>query len=340
MIEFLLILPLAALLDTFLGNPFGTYHPLRLLGHVIDGGHRELQTWGLNGHLLGITVVVVSLIPAVGGYLLMEQAIFPWLNTYVVLTMRIFVVYCCLGFRSMFDRALEVVVALRENETNDAREALKAMVIRNVDHLDRNGIARAAVESLADEFINGLLTPVFWFCTGALFGLMSPMPASHVAIMATLLSRITGILHATLGYPHTTLQPPGMYATVLNEIMKFLPARMAVPILFVSSLLTDADTDMGIRTWLRNRHDLLAPGTGSVGSFLAGALHVRLGGPVVYPRGVVEHPWLGEGTSEVTEVHVKQALYLLIVAGIIVYFCAFLFLVGVHRVQLSMTAPY
>jgi len=333
------IVPLALLLDILIGDPVSKWHPVRQLGYILDGGQRTLRSMNVPELPGGVAMTLLGIVFIVGGYLLMYSLVFPLLPGYVVLIVHAVLLSLCMSFRSMFDHALSIVIALRENELDEARDALRPMVRRDADHLDHHGIARAAIEALSNGFVNTCISPVFWFCTGALAGLWVPFPIVVCGVSAVLLHCTIRTLDDVLHAERTT-RTFGWFSSLLNLLMDFLPARLAVPFLFAGSLFTSADTDLGGRTWLRHRRKHNSPNTGQTESFMAGALHIRLGGPKVYPDRVVEQPWMGEGTPDATEVHVKACVRLVFLAGAIAFLCAFLFLVGLEQVHRSMLSPY
>lgn len=337
--ELLPILPLALLLDILIGDPDAKFHPARQLEHVLAGGHRTLRSMDITGLPGGVALTLVAIMCLTGGYLLLYNMVFPLLPGYVLLMMHGGLLYLCMTFRSLFDHALDVIIALRGDELDDAREALRPLVRRDPEHLDHHGIARAAIEALSTGFVRNVIGPIFWFCTGALAGLWFPAPMVVCGITALILHRTICSLNNVLRAERSG-QTFGWFPSLLNTLMNFLPARLAVPFLVVSSLFTSADTDLGGRTWFRERHNHRSPNNGHTESFMAGALHVRLGGPTVYPERVIEQPWVGEGTPDATEVHVKACVRLVLLAGAIAVLCAFFFLVGLEQVHQTMVSPY
>ncbi len=333
------IVPLALLLDLLIGDPDSKFHPVRQIGHIMDGGRRTIRSLNLPDRAGGIVLTLLALVCLIGGYLLLSGMVFSLLPEYVVLTIHVALLYLSMSFRSMFDHALNVILALRNDQLDEARESIHPMIRRDPDHLDIHGIARAAIEGMADGFVDSFLTPLFWFCAGALAGLLLPGSIAICGITAVLFHRTIHTLDDVLQAerPGGTM---GWFSSLLHTFMNFLPTRLAVPFLFISSLFTGADTDLGGRAWLRDRHNHRSLNSGQAKSFVAGALHVRLGGPNVLPNRVVEQPWVGEGTPDATEVHVKACVRLVLLAGAIALLCAFLFLAGVQQVQQAMLSPF
>ncbi len=101
----------------------------------------------------------------------------------------------------------------------------------------------------------------------------------------------------------------------LDDVLNVIPAKVSIPILSLGTALCSYDTKNALRIALRDRNRHVSPNSGHPESCMAGALHVRRGGPTIYPHGTVEKPWLGDGDSEVTARHIDSCCRIVLVAG-------------------------
>ena len=175
--------------------------------------------------------------------------------------------------RSLYTHVASVARALAAGNTETARIAVRHIVGRDPAQLDDAGIARAGLESLAENTSDGVTAPLFW---GALLGL--PGIVAYKAINT--LDSMIG--HRTERHLHF-----GAFAARLDDIANFLPARLT-GILFC---LAAFDKE-GVRIMRRDAKHHRSPNAGWPEAALAGALHVRLSGPRNYREGLSQEPWL------------------------------------------------
>jgi len=334
--EFLLLLPVAVFLDLIFGDPDTRLHPVRWIGTAVDGGRNALRRTGMDGYVGGLLLLLTNLLFFPGVYLVLYWFLIRGTAEHTTAVLNGFALYACISFRSLLLHASSVVQALREEEVDDARDAVHPLIERDADSLDTHGVGRATVEALAGGYVNALVAPLFWFLAGATAGLWLPLSPGACGVAATIGHRVVNTLDVMVGYRTERFRTIGWASARTDDLLNFLPARMAVPLLFLAGMVVQLDVRNGAATWLRDRLTHPSPNAGQTESFVAGLLHVSLGGPGVYPHGVVETPWMGNGTPKVTEVHVKHTVQLILVGGVIAYVCAFLLSIGIHRIHLFL----
>lgn len=317
MIEVAGVLLGAFLLDLALGDPDYPLHPVRLLGHLAAFLERGLRALGLSGRLGGglftsahlAVTLVVSL-----GLGALARALHPW----VFDLWSVFAVYSSIALRGLFDHALPVRQALEAGDLAAAQAAVQRIVGRDATLLDAPGVARAAVESVAEGFVDGFFSPVFWYTAAGFLALVWTLPGGLATLAATeaaLLYRAANTLDSMVGYRNERYRRFGQVSARLDDLVNYLPSRLAVLALFAAALLLRLDAAAGLRVWLRDRRRHPSPNSGQTESYAAGALGVRLGGPTAYPHGLVVKGWLGDGTPEVTGLHLDRCCRLVRAAG-------------------------
>ena len=309
-----LVMALAFVLDLIWGDPVYPFHPVRMMGRAIAGIENRLRRMGWSGFGGGCLLVLGTLAVVIGSYgglYLLAKAVHPW----AIVLWDVFLVYSCMAFRDLFVHARKVADALEEEDLPRARRAVQMMVGRDALLLDRFGVARAGVESVAESFVDGLLSPVFWFALGGLgAGLMglSPCPGAMIGILAY---RAINTMDSMVGYQSRPYLFFGRAAARLDDVANFLPARLSLPMIGLAALVSRMDAAHCLRVGFRDRLKHASPNSAHAESCVAGALGLRLGGPTIYPSGPVDKPWLGDGHEHASHAHIRQCCRLMAWAG-------------------------
>lgn len=309
MAEIGIILFLAFFLDLVLGDPRYSCHPVRLIGRVIEGLERALRNRRADGRggsiLLALGTAVITILVYFG-----IAEVFSSLHPVLTPLFDLFIIYSSLATGDLLRHVNPVAVALERGDIEAARHALTLTVGRDVNVLDQGGIARAAIETLAENFVDGFLSPVFWYSAGAaLFFFLGLRPVSGGAALM-LLFKAASTMDSMVGYKNERYLVFGWAGARLDDLMNFVPARISLLFLWLASLFTRLDAREGWATALRDRLKHESPNSAHPESFVAGALGVRLGGPTRYAEGMKEKPWLGRGVSEATPAHIRKTMTL------------------------------
>ena len=296
----LLFLPAALLLDSLLGEPPAAWHPVCGMGRLALWAEGLLRR-GPNGpgmFLRGLLACLLVVLPCLlAAILLVFLAGLPgmgldWLAA-------VLLVYVCLAPRSL-------AAPLRRGDVPAARRAVSLLVGRRTEALDAHGVARACVESVAENMTDGVLATLFWAACGLLlFGL--PGAAACAA-----LHRAANVLDAMWGKRNDTYRDFGTAAARLDDLLNALPTRLSLPCTALAALLVPGvRAGQALLLGWRDRHAHESPNSAWSEAAFAGALGLRLGGPAVYGDLIVEHPWLGAGTPQATERHILLAVRLM-----------------------------
>lgn len=307
-----MILSVAFVLDLLFGDPVYRLHPVRCVGYLacfLEHWLRRVHLSGLAGGSLLVTFsLVVTLAVALG-----LSTVLQCLGSWPAWIWHIYLTTSCIALRDLIDHARPVAAALRAGDLPRARDVVQRIVGRDASRLDEAGIARATVETMAENFVDGLLGPVFWYVVGAI-ALRDVNPAAG-ALAALVGYRVTNTLDSMVGYHNERYFLFGRAAARLDDVLNFIPARLSIPILALSAAACGYDAKNALRIALRDRNKHVSPNSGHPESCMAGALNIRLGGPTIYPHGTVEKPWLGDGDSEVTPFHIDNCCRIVFVAA-------------------------
>lgn len=200
-----------------------------------------------------------------------------------------------LATRLLARRVADVAAELRAGRLEGARAALGHLVGRDVAELDAAGVGRAAIESLAENFSDAVIAPLFW---GLLFGLPG-----------ILLYKAANTADSMLGHRTPRLLHFGWAAARLDDALNLIPARLS-GLLLAAAALPGAGACAALRTMRRDAPRHRSPNAGWPEAAMAGALGLALGGPRRYGGVAVREAWLGRGRREAAASDIEAALRL------------------------------
>lgn len=303
--EPLLILILALAADAVAGDLPAFYrlvpHPVVLIGRAIGWLERKLnreKRGGYDRRVRGALLVVVM----VAGAVLLGSAVtqlsahsrWGWLLE-LVLTVTL------IAQRSLFDHVYAVARALKQRGLTGGQEAVSHIVGRDVTRLDAHGVARAAIESCAENFSDAVVAPVFW---AVLFG-----------FPGLLVYKVVNTMDSMIGHRNERYLEFGMVAARLDDAMNLIPARLSGLLIAAASAFVPRTRPLaGLRVMLRDARNHRSPNSGWPEAAMAGALDLALAGPRHYPGYVAEEKWIGSGTAQATDAHIRRALFIYAVA--------------------------
>jgi len=306
MIHATAILIAALVLDLILGDPPFPFHPVRLTGSTISGLERLFLRLGWSG-LVGGALLAASTITVFLGLYLALRSFLGRLHPFLASVLDLYLAYSFLALKDLLNHATPVAQALAMSDLPQARTALQKIVGRDTSNLDREGVVRGAVESVAENFVDGVLSPMFWYTFVAVLSHVFGCPAPAAAgILAMLSFKVISTLDSMVGYRSNHYLLFGRPAARLDDLANFLPARLSLIILYIGAVFSGESGREGWKIALRDRRKHPSPNAGHPESFVAGALGIKLGGPSAYQEGVVEKPWLGSGDGQADPSHIRR----------------------------------
>ena len=307
----ILTLITAILIDIVVGDPAWLYryipHPVVMIGKAIELGETRLnrsKDTRITRILLGaiLTLGIVSLASALGLILSrsLGQVSHGWIIESILASSLI--AYRGLG-TAVRNVAKELARGLEARSLKEGRVAISHLVGRDPESLNEAGICRAAIESMAENFSDGVVAPVFWF---ALFGL--PGLCAYKAI---------NTLDSMIGHKNDRYEAFGKFAARLDDLVNLIPARLAgLFYVFAALFVPGASSFRGLKIMLRDAGQHRSPNAGWQEAAVAGTLGFALAGPRVYPGYVVDDPWMGDGgRTELAVPDINRALKLYVGAG-------------------------
>jgi adenosylcobinamide-phosphate synthase len=292
---------LALLLDAALGDPMWLHrripHPVVLIGRTVEALERRLRhPRGSPGGLVlsgGLAVLLVVGGAALIGALLqaaLHRLPHGWIGEGVLIA-------TLLAWGSLVDHVRRVADGL-EQGLGAGREAVRLIVGRDPDGLDAHAVARAAIESAAENFSDGLTAPL-------LFALLAGLPGILAYKSINTLDSMIG--HRTPRHLHF-----GRAAARLDDLVNLVPARLSGLLIALAALLMPGGRPgRALAAMGRDARHHRSPNAGWPEAALAGALGFRLAGPRAYGGRMVEDAWMGDGCAELGPADIRLSLRLL-----------------------------
>jgi adenosylcobinamide-phosphate synthase len=290
--------------DAVIGDPDWLWrrapHPVVWIGNVIGFLDRLLnrESWSrLQRKLTGVVTVILLVIGSalIGGALedLFEPGLFGILVKGLLASMLI-------AQRSLYQHVARVRGAFAGGGLPAARQAVAMIVGRDPERLDDAGLSRAAIESTAENFSDGIVAPVFWL---ALFGL--PGLIAYKAINTA---------DSMIGHRSTRYQDFGWAAARLDDLVNFIPARLSGLLVAFVAPIAKGSIATSLRVMMRDASKHRSPNAGWPESAMAGALEIAIAGPRTYAEGVVNDPFLNAEGRTATPDDIGRALRMFVAA--------------------------
>ena len=306
-------LALGFCLDLLLGDPHWAPHPVRLIGHLIAALEkllRKLFPATKNGLLAaGFVLVALVLGLSFGMTALLLWAcglVSPWL-AFAVETV---LCYQLLAARSLRDESMKVCRALEAGDLPGGRHAVSMIVGRDTERLDETGVAKAAVETVAENASDGVIAPLLFLAVGG-----APLG---------MLYKAANTMDSMVGYKNDRYLYFGRCAARLDDVLNFIPARLAGALMCLAAPFAGLDEKDAWRIFRRDRKNHKSPNSAHTEAAAAGALHVQLAGPNYYFGKLVEKPTIGDDLRAVEPTDIRRVNRLMLAASALgaVLFCA------------------
>jgi len=309
------------ILDWLMGDPYWLFHPVRFMGNMISALEARLRRLFpehlllAGGVLAGFMCLFWTLIP-VQGFLGIYRGLlsFGIQRHWIYICLFVLESFFCgqlLAARSLQTESMKVCSALKEGDIEKARKAVSMIVGRDTAVLDRDGIARAAVETVAENTSDGVIAPFFFM---AVFG-----PAGGFFYKAV------NTMDSMVGYKNETYLLFGRAAAKMDDAVNWLPARLSGMLLTAAAwLLPGMDGKNAWRIFKRDRFNHASPNSAQGEAACAGALHLRLAGDAWYFGTLYKKPYIGDDDRPIRPDDIKGVCSLmfgaqgLLMAGLVI----------------------
>ncbi|QNH54092.1 cobalamin biosynthesis protein CobD [Selenomonas timonae] len=295
-----LIAMAAFFLDTVLGDPQTRWHPVAVLGRLIAFLEKLLyplrgsdaQKFAM-GSLLTLLVLCISYAFADGLLLAARQLPVAWGADVV----SVILLYFCISPRMLAKAGQDIYALLVKGDIAAAREHVGYIVGRDTAELDEADAARAAIETVAENTVDGVIAPLFFFALGG-----APL---------AVLYRAANTMDSMLGYKNERYLYFGRMAARVDDVLNFVPARMTGILFVMAAFLLGYDGRNALNILVRDAAGHPSPNGGHAEAPVAGALHIRLGGVNYYFGERHFRAYMGDAHMEITAKHILGAIRLM-----------------------------
>lgn len=299
------------ILDAVFGDPHFFPHPVRAIGWLInrlENGIRTLFPGTEKGELAGGTVfaVLVPAVTALAAALLLAAA--KAAGDAVLFFAESVLVYFLLAARSLRDESMKVYHSLKKGDVEEARHNVSMIVGRDTSMLDAAGIARAAVETVAENTSDGVIAPLFFLALGG--------PVLGWAYKAV------NTMDSMVGYKNEKYLFFGRAAARFDDLVNFIPARLSAVLMMGAALIGRMDFQNAVRIFRRDRFNHKSPNSAQTEAVCAGALCIRLAGDAWYFGELCKKPFIGDDIRPVEQEDIKRANRLMYTASGLALFLA------------------
>lgn len=301
-----LALLIGFLIDCLLGDPHSLPHPVIFIGKLISVLEKLLRRVfpktkigeNIAGGVLWVLVVSISGgIPL--GILYLCGLVSPWL------TLAVHSIMCwqIIAPRSLRDESMKVYAALKTGDINASRYAVSMIVGRDTAALDEAAVARAAVETVAENASDGVIAPMLFIALGG-----APLGFFYKAV---------NTMDSMLGYVEPPYKNIGLVPAKLDDVFNFIPARLCALLMLCAGGLMGLNFRNGWKIFLRDRYNHASPNSAQTESVCAGLLGLRLAGDAYYHGVLHKKKYIGDALREITPEDIPLSCKLMYVTTIL-----------------------
>ncbi len=298
----------AFILDLIIGDPLWLFHPVRWMGMAIartEPVFRRLPvSLILSGTFFSIFLVVGSW-GVTCAIILISGSIHPAFRH----ILEVILIYYCISASSLKKAAMDVHTALESRGLPEARKKVSSIVGRETRNLTEQGVVRASIETVAENLVDGIISPLFYAAIGG-----APLAIAY---------KMINTLDSMVGYKNNQYIFFGKASARLDDIANLIPARLSVPVIALAAEILGKTGKRSFMTAVREGANHASPNSGYSEAAFAGALGVKLSGPNVYHGKVVNKPFIGTAFGDVKRIHILKACDLMLLSSFLwVFFTA------------------
>lgn len=282
-------------LDLIIGDPQGFPHPIRLIGKLIEQVEKKLRIKCNNdnderkaGAVLWFTVVGTSFIVPLLILFLASK-----INITFSIILESIMCYYILATRSLRDESMKVYTSLKNNNIIEARRFLSFIVGRDTEKLNEISVAKAAVETVAENTSDGVIAPMIFILIGG-----APLGFMYKAI---------NTLDSMVGYKNEKYINMGRFSAIADDVANYFPSRISAYLMIAAAFITKMDYKNAFKIYKRDRLNHKSPNSAQTESVCAGALNIMLGGNNYYEGILESKPTIGDDKRTVETEDIKRA---------------------------------
>ena len=222
-----------------------------------------------------------------------------------ILGVAVEAILCCymLAAKCLCNESMKVCHAAEKGDTEAARKAVSMIVGRDTEVLDRDGIIRAAVETVAENTSDGVTAPLFYMGVGGAVG--------------AFFYKSVNTMDSMIGYKDEKYADIGRFAAKLDDVLNYIPSRLTALLMIESAPIFGLDGRNAYRIWKRDRRNHASPNSAQTESACAGALHLRLAGDAWYFGKLHKKQYIGNDDRAIEADDIRLANKLMYGASVL-----------------------
>lgn len=307
---------IAYILDLLIGDPYWLPHPVSFIGNLIKKLEKILRRYTDStvpelkaaserkaGIILALSVIFITFLTVFGIVVIasiISQVLFHLFNIYFI--------YSALAARCLAHESRKVLAALMTNDIVEARRSLSMLVGRETENLSEKEIIRGTVETVAENTVDGVISPLVYAVIGSFFGLGAPLVYAFKAVST---------LDSMVGYMNEKYIDFGRASAKIDDAANYLPARLSGLLIPLSAFLCGKGFSKSFSIMLRDRRNHKSPNCAYSEAAVAGALGVKLGGNNIYFGKVVEKPTIGDAKRELSPSDIHETIKIMYITSLL-----------------------
>ena len=301
-LESILIVIFAIILDFIIGDPKNKFHPTSWMGTLIAKIVPLIKNESPQIEKLGGIVLVILVTGIVSALLVflnvgIQSISIEFVGIFVSIIVGTILLKTTIAIRGMEKHAMSVMESLEQNDLDSARNNLSMIVKRNTKNLDKNHVLSGTLESISENTVDGVTGPLFYF---AFFG-----------IIGAFVYRIVNTIDSMIGYKTSIFRNIGWFGANCDKILNYFPARITSLLMVVGAMILGNDWRKSYKIMRRDGKNTESPNAGYPMAALAGALGTQF--------EKINHYSVGDGNIELTRTHLRSAISLMKITSIL--FC-------------------
>lgn len=303
---------LGFIIDLFLGDPSWIIHPVVMMGRAISALEKILRKIFPKtemGEIMAGLCLAIILPVGTFGISVLVLYLLGLIHPVLRFIMEVIWSWQVLALHGLWSESMNVSRALETKTLDDARKAVGRIVGRDTQNLTKEGVAKAAVETVAENFSDGVMAPLIYLIIGG-----APLALAYKAV---------NTMDSMVGYKNDKYLYFGRCAAKLDDIVNFIPARLSALLLILAAGICRQNMPKAWKIWRRDRFNHASPNSAQTEAVMAGALGVQLAGPAYYFGELYEKPTIGDADRSIGTKDIKRANVMMAAGGVmgLVVFC-------------------
>lgn len=271
------------IIDQIIGDPHGFPHIVIQFGKTISFFENHL--YGMtNKRVAGLLLVIFTLVTCTGVPAVILTI--AWhISPALYLIIESIICWQLLAVKSLRVESSKVYDELEHGTLESSRNAIHMIVGRDPDALDKTGIIKAAIETVAENTSDGVAAPLFYMAIGGSLG--------------GCFYKVVNTMDSMIGYRNDKYIDFGRAAAKLDDLLNYIPSRVCAIYMIVAAKINRLDASRAYKVWKRDRRKHASPNAGQTESVMAGALGIQLAGDAKYFGKIIKKPCLGDNLRPV-----------------------------------------